>query len=116
MSLIGHTLMGPRLPPPLNCAGGIVSNTLTTTGSESLTGLDILSGLGDRVHLLPSVLRLSQSHSFPLTSGNVESPIADGKPNMVQPGSFYCSNVIFSDPRVPVIHQFGMCGVVILIP
>jgi hypothetical protein len=82
-----------------------VSNTLTTCGSEFLTGLDILSGLGDRARLLPvSVLRLSQSHGLPLTSGNVESPIADGEPNMVQPGSFYCPNVIFGDPSVPVVH------------
>ena len=49
------------IPSPLNRARWILSEALTTAGSESLTGLDILSGLGDRVHLTPvSVLQLSR--------------------------------------------------------
>jgi len=35
---------------------------------------------------------------------------------MVQPGRFHRFKVIFGDPCVPVVHEFGMCNIGILKP
>ena len=83
----------------------------------SLTDSNILLDLGYRARLPPiSIEHSSRVRSLPLTSGNVISPVANGKSNMVQPGSFDRPKVSFGDPCVPVVHEFGLCSFEILKP
>ena len=71
----------------------------------SLTAPGIPLDLGDKARLLPiSTKHMSWARRPPLTLGNVISPIANRKSNMVQSRGLHCFKVIFSDPCVPVVH------------